>query len=51
MSTGKTDFTPDYIANALEASLRRLSVAPALYLLHNPKEETLAAEDSYALLE
>jgi aryl-alcohol dehydrogenase-like predicted oxidoreductase len=51
MSTGKTDFTPPYIANALEASLRRLGVTPALYLLHNPKEENLTAEDSYALLE
>jgi aryl-alcohol dehydrogenase-like predicted oxidoreductase len=51
MATGKTDFTPDYIANALEASLRRLGVTPALYMLHNPKEENLTAEDSYALLE
>jgi aryl-alcohol dehydrogenase-like predicted oxidoreductase len=51
MGTGKTDFTPGYIANALEASLRRLGVTPALYMLHNPKVENLTAEDSYALLE
>jgi aryl-alcohol dehydrogenase-like predicted oxidoreductase len=51
MSTGKTDFTPRYIADALEGSLQRLGVTPALYMLHNPKEDNLAAEDSYALLE
>ena len=51
MITGKTDYTPDYIASALEGSLRRLGVTPALYMLHNPKEDNLAAEDSYALLE
>lgn len=51
MITGEKDFTPEYIAGALEGSLRRLGVTPALYLLHNPKEDNLAAEDSYALLE
>ena len=51
MATGTTDFTPGYIANALEGSLRRLGVIPALYMLHNPKEENLAAEDSYEVLE
>ena len=51
MSTGKTDFTPGYIASALEGSLQRLGVTPDLYLLHNPKEDNMAAEDSYAFLE
>jgi myo-inositol catabolism protein IolS len=51
MSTGNTDFTPGYIAKALESSLRRLGVTPALYLLHNPTAENMMAEDSYALLE
>ncbi len=51
MSTGKTDFTPEYIGGALEASLQRLGATPDLYLLHNPKENNMAAEDSYALLE
>jgi len=51
MSTGKTDFTPEYIAGALEGSLQRLGMTPDLYLLHNPKEDNMAAEDSYALLE
>lgn len=51
MATRQTDYTPEYIAGALEASLRRLGVPPALYLLHNPKEGNLAAEDSYELLE
>lgn len=51
MSTGKTDFTPEYIASALEGSLQRLGVTPELYLLHNPKEDNMAAEDSYAFLE
>jgi len=51
MSTGQTDFTPEYIANTLDGSLRRLGVTPALYLLHNPNEDNLIAEDSYAFLE
>lgn len=51
MQTGKTDFTPEYIGGALEGSLQRLGVTPDLYLLHNPKEDNMAAEDSYALLE
>jgi aryl-alcohol dehydrogenase-like predicted oxidoreductase len=51
MQTGSTDFTPEYIGQALEGSLQRLEVTPDLYLLHNPKEDNMAAEDSYALLE
>ena len=51
MATGKRDFTPEYISNALEGSLQRLGVTPDLYLLHNPDEDNMAAEDSYAALE
>jgi len=52
MQTGETDFTPEYIANALAGSLKRLGVEPIdLYLLHNPKVSNMQAEDSYAVLE
>jgi len=52
METGICDFTPDYIANALEDSLKRLGTeAVDLYLLHNPKLDNMQAEDSYAVLE
>ncbi|MBT4432024.1 MAG: aldo/keto reductase [Nitrospinaceae bacterium] len=52
MTTGDRDFTPEYISNALENSLKRLEVeAVDLYLLHNPKLDNMQAEDSYAVLE
>ncbi|OGL62729.1 MAG: hypothetical protein A3I72_01660 [Candidatus Tectomicrobia bacterium RIFCSPLOWO2_02_FULL_70_19] len=52
MATGKTEFTPEYIGNALEGSLKRLGVERIdLYQLHNPKVSNMQAEDSYALLE
>lgn len=51
LGSGNTDFTPEHIAGALEGSLQRLGVPPALYMLHNPNTEDLAAEDSYAFLE
>lgn len=52
MATGERDFTPEYISNALENSLKRLEIeAIDLYLLHNPNLDNMQAEDSYAVLE
>ncbi|HBK81664.1 MAG TPA: hypothetical protein DDZ83_18675 [Nitrospinae bacterium] len=52
MATGQRDFTPEYISNALENSLKRLEIeAIDLYLLHNPNLDNMQAEDSYAVLE
>lgn len=52
METGNRDFTPEYIANALEGSLKRLGAESVdLYLLHNPNLDNMQAEDSYAVLE
>ncbi|MDA0999189.1 MAG: aldo/keto reductase [bacterium] len=52
MVTGQYNFTPEYIESCLNGSLQRLGIERIdLYLLHNPKEENMAAEDSYALLE
>ncbi len=46
------NFTPEYIQNCVEASLKRLGVeAFDLYLLHNPKVENINNGDSFELLE
>lgn len=52
MVTGQRNFTPGYIAECLDASLRRLGREPIdLYMLHNPSVDNMTAEDSYAVLE
>jgi aryl-alcohol dehydrogenase-like predicted oxidoreductase len=52
MVTGKYNFTPEYIRGCVEGSLQRLGVdALDIYLLHNPTEENLNAEDSFELLD
>ncbi len=52
MVTGARNFTPDYIQNCIEGSLRRLGIDTIdLYLLHNPTVQNMRAEDSYAVLE
>ncbi|MCB1743786.1 MAG: aldo/keto reductase [Gammaproteobacteria bacterium] len=52
MVTRVRNFSPDYIAECLEGSLRRLGREPIdLYMLHNPSVDNMSAEDSYAVLE
>jgi aryl-alcohol dehydrogenase-like predicted oxidoreductase len=46
------NFTPEYIQNCVESSLKRLGVeAFDLYLLHNPKVENINNGDSFNLLD
>jgi aryl-alcohol dehydrogenase-like predicted oxidoreductase len=46
------NFTPEYIQNCVESSLKRLGVeAFDLYLLHNPKVENMNNGDSFDLLD
>jgi aryl-alcohol dehydrogenase-like predicted oxidoreductase len=52
MVTGQRNFTPDYIRNCAEGSLKRLGVeAIDVYLLHNPSLDNLKAGDSFDVLE
>ena len=52
MVTGQRNFTPEYIRNCAEGSLKRLGVeAIDLYLLHNPSLDNLKAGDSFEVLE
>lgn len=46
------NFTPEYIQNCVESSLKRLGVeAFDLYLLHNPKVDNINNGDSFDLLD
>jgi aryl-alcohol dehydrogenase-like predicted oxidoreductase len=52
MVTGQRNFTPDYIRNCAEGSLKRLGVEVIdVYLLHNPSLDNLKAGDSFDVLE
>lgn len=52
MVTRVRNFTPDYIAGCLDASLTRLGREPIdFYMLHNPNVDNMKAQDSYAVLE
>jgi aryl-alcohol dehydrogenase-like predicted oxidoreductase len=49
---GSTDFSVDYIAQVMDASLQRLQTEYVdLYQLHNPKVPDLQNDDLYALLQ
>jgi len=52
MVTGQLNFTPDYIQNCVESSLKRLGLETIdLYLLHNPAVGNIENEDSFDLLD
>ena len=52
MALRQLNFTPEYIQNCVESSLKRLGVeAFDLYLLHNPKVENINNGDSFNLLD
>jgi aryl-alcohol dehydrogenase-like predicted oxidoreductase len=51
MVTRTRDFTPAYIQQCLEDSLRRLGRTIDFYMLHNPSVDNMSAEDSYDVLE
>jgi len=52
MVTRQLNFTPDYIQNCVESSLKRLGLETIdLYLLHNPGVDNIEKEDSFDLLD
>ncbi|MBW2408910.1 MAG: aldo/keto reductase [Deltaproteobacteria bacterium] len=52
MVTRQLNFTPDYIQNCVESSLKRLGLETIdLYLLHNPGVDNIENEDSFDLLD
>ena len=52
MVTRQLNFTPDYIQNCVESSLKRLGLETIdLYLLHNPALDNIENEDSFDLLD
>ena len=52
MVARQLNFTPDYIQNCVESSLKRLGLETIdLYLLHNPAVDNIENEDSFDLLD